>query len=52
MVQVVKILVLGVSSAAVIVVDPLIIYKVKSMQTSWYGDKALPYGKSENSRSI
>ena len=50
-----NITVLGVCSAAGVVMDPLIIYKAKNMQTSWYGDKALPntyYGKSENGRSI
>ena len=50
-----NITVLGVSSAAGVVLDPLIIYTAKNIQTSWYGDKALPntyYGKSENGRSI
>ena len=31
--------------------DPLIIFKGKHMQSTWFGDKALPgtfYGKSEN----
>ena len=48
-----NITVLGVCSAAVM--DPVIMYKAKNMQTSWYGDKALLntyYGKSENGRSI
>ena len=43
--------VLGVCSAAGLVLDPLIIFKGKNMQYSWYGDKALPntyYGKSKN----
>ena len=46
-----NITVLAVSSAAGIALDPLIIFKGKHMQTTWYGDKALPnmfYGKSEN----
>ena len=50
-----NITVFGVCSAAGVVMDPLIIYKAKNMQSSWYGDKALPntyYEKSENSRSI
>ena len=50
-----NITVLGICSAAGVVIDPLIIYKAKNMQASWYGDKALPnsyYGKSENGRSI
>ena len=55
MVQVTKILVLDVCSAAGVVMDSLIIYKANNMWTSWYGDKALPntyYGKSENGTSI
>ena len=46
-----NIMVLAVSSAAGIALDPLIIFKGKHMQATWYGDKALPntfYGKSEN----
>ena len=50
-----NITVLGVCSAAGVVLDPLIIFKGKSMQYLWYGDKALPnsyYGKSENGMNI
>ena len=50
-----NITVLGVCSAADVVMDTLIICKAKNTQSSWYGDKALPntyYEKSENSRSI
>ena len=50
-----NITVLGICSAAGVVMDPLITYKATNMQTSWYGDKALPntyYGKSENGRSM
>ena len=46
-----NITVLGVCSVAGVFLDPLIIFKGKNMQYSWYGDKALPntyYGKSEN----
>ena len=46
-----SITVLGVCSAAGVVLDLLIIFKGKSMQYLWYGDKALPntyYGKSKN----
>ena len=46
-----NIMVLEVSSAAGIALDPLVIFKGKHMQATWYGDKALPntfYGKSEN----
>ena len=46
-----NITVLAVCSAAGIALDPLIIFKGKSMQSSWIGDQALPntyYGKSEN----
>ena len=46
-----NIMVLGVCSAAGIALDPLIIFKGKSMRSSWIGDQALPntyYGKSEN----
>ena len=47
--------VLGVCSAAGLVLDPLIIFKGKNMQYSWHGDKALPntyYGKSKNGMNI
>ena len=50
-----NITVLGVCSAAGVVLDPLIIFKGKNMQYSWYGDKALPKtycGKSENGMNI
>ena len=46
-----NITVLAVCSATGIALDPLIIFKGKHMQTTWYGDEALPnmfYGKSEN----
>ena len=46
-----NITVMGVCSAAGVVLDPLVIFKGQNMQSSWYGDKALPntwYGKSEN----
>ena len=46
-----NITVLGVCSVAGVFLDPLIIFKGKNMQYSWYGDKALPntyHGKSEN----
>ena len=46
-----NITVLAERSAAGIASDPLIIFKGKSMQSSWIGDQALPntyYGKSEN----
>ncbi|XP_057301212.1 uncharacterized protein LOC130635762 [Hydractinia symbiolongicarpus] len=42
---------LGFCSAAGVVLDPLIIFRGKNMQSSWFGDMALPntyYGKSEN----
>ena len=47
--------VLGACSAAGVVLDPLIIFKGKNMQYSWYGDKTLPhtyYGKSKNGMNI
>ena len=47
--------VLGVCSTAGVVLDPLIIFKGKNLQYSWYGDKALAntyYGKSENGMNI
>ena len=50
-----NITVLGVSSAAGVVLDTLIIFNGKNMQDSWYGDKALPntyYGKFENGMNI
>ena len=50
-----NITVLSVCSAAGVVLDPLIIFKGKNIQYSWYGDKALPstyYGKSENVMNI
>ena len=37
-----NITVLGVCSVAGVFLDPLIIFKGKNMQYSWYGDKALP----------
>ena len=46
-----NITVLAVCSATGIALDPLIIFKGKHMQTTWYGDQALPnmfYGRSEN----
>ena len=46
-----NITVLAVCSAVGIALDSLIIFKGKSMQSSWIGDQALPnihYGKSEN----
>ena len=48
-----NITVLGVCNAAGVVLDPLIVFKGQNMQSSWYGDKALPntwYGRSENGR--
>ena len=33
---------LGVCNAAGVVLDPLIVFKGQNMQSSWYGDKALP----------
>ena len=50
-----NITVLGVCSAASVVLDTLIIFKGNSMQDSWYGDKALLntyYGKFENGMNI
>ena len=50
-----NIIVLGVSSAAGVVLNPLKIFKGKNMQYLWYRDKALPntyYGKSENGMNI
>ena len=52
MVQVAKILVLGVCSSAGVVMDPLIIYKAKNMQTSWYGDKASPNTYHGNQKTV
>ena len=46
-----NITVLAVCSATGIALDPLIIFKGKHMQTTWYAYEALPntfYGKSEN----
>ena len=46
-----NITVLGICNAAGVALDPLIIFGGKNMQTTWYGDKALPntfYAKSEN----
>ncbi|XP_057305999.1 uncharacterized protein LOC130644419 [Hydractinia symbiolongicarpus] len=46
-----NITVLGVCNAAGVALDPLIIFTGKNMQSTWYGDKALPntfYAKSEN----
>ena len=46
-----NITVLAVCSAVGIALDSLIIFKGKSMQSSWIGDQALPntyYGKSGN----
>ena len=46
-----NITVLGVANAAGVALDPLIIFAGKNMQSTWYGNKALPntfYGKSDN----
>ena len=48
-----NITVLGVCSAAGIALDPLVIFQGKNMQSTWFGDEALPntfYGKSENGK--
>ena len=46
-----NITVLAVCNAAGIALDPLVIFKGKNMQSTWFGDNALPntfYGKSDN----
>lgn len=48
-----NLMVLGVCNTGV-TLDPLIIFNTKSIQSSWYGDQALPnayYEKSESGRS-
>ena len=49
-----NITVLEVSSAAGTTLDPLVTFKGKDMQSTWFGDEALPnifYGKSENGKN-
>ena len=49
-----NITVLGVCSAAGITLDPLVIFQAKNMQSTWFGDEALPNtfnGMSKNGKS-